>query len=476
MRVTKAVGAVVLVVLFGVRTAFAADCVALLQPVSQLGVFPNRAAGPIAWSGTEYGIAKAESSQLRPLWFGRLDSELTSVAPDTQVAVSTRDGALALFWSGSEYTVFYETREPRLMMQRISPAGALIGAPIAVASPLGLWSDREFDIIWDAARGAYAIAYTIPQGGSRGLWLTIVEPNGTVRFDTLVNPFVADPILPQIASTSAGLVMLFHQSVTGLMHSTLYGPDGTFSQAFSVAVPGANGQLEWNGTTLLYLTSAPVSGGSEIHWTRLDARGNLVFPEARFFQASGRDAAPVHLVWNPEDREWAVAYRDSYLGFQELPGEYRLARFTADGELLSDTFFSPQDVFSTFQAAYPFIWTGSAYVSAISRLVSVASGTHSYAVRNCPVRAAVMIARPVVSLNELVTFSVALTGGVGPFTYEWDLNDTTIGNVFGSPVTHRYRTPGRYTVTVTVTDSLGARAVATTTVNVVIPKRRAVAK
>lgn len=476
MRLTRALGTVVFVVVLGAATASAADCVSLLQPVSQPGVFPNRAAGPIAWSGSEYGMAKAEPSQQRALWFGRLDSELRPLAPDTQVASATRDGALALFWTGSEYTIFYETREPRLMMQRISAAGTLVGGPVAIASPQGQWTDREFDIVWDAARGAYAIAYTIPQGASRGLYLTIVDPDGRVRIDTVVHQFVADPILPQIASTSAGLVMLFNHSVTGLMHSTLYREDGTFSQAFGVAVPGANGQLAWNGSYLLYVTSALRAGGSEIHSTRLDASGNLVAREGRLFEASGRDAAPVHLLWNADDHEWALAYRDSYLGFQELPGEYHLARFTSSGALLSDSYFSPQQVFSTFESASPFLWNGSAYVSTIGRLVSPASGTQSYAVRNCPLRATITTSRRVVSLNEQITFDVAISGGVGPYTYEWELNDTTFSTLLGTPIIHRYRTPGRYTVTLLVTDSLGARAVATTTVDVVVPKRRAVAK
>jgi hypothetical protein len=474
MRLMRAVCTAVAVVL--VTAGAFADCVSLLQPVSQPNVFPNRAAGPIAWNGSEYGIAKTEGTQARPVFFGRLDSELNSISPDTTVASSSRAGALALFWTGSEYTLFYETKDPRLVMQRISAAGTLIGGPIFVADAHGIWPDREIDITWDKSRNAYAIVYTIPQGASRGLWLTIVEPNGTIRTDTLVNSFVLDPIAPQVAATSAGLVILFHHSTTGLMHSTVYRADGTFTQAFAVSPIGSNGQLEWNGSQLAYVVSSPITGGSEIRWTRLDANGNTVVAQTRMFQALGSDAAPVHLVWNPEDREWALAYRDSYLGFSQLPGDYRIGRFTASGARLSDTYFSPQQVFASFETIYPFIWTGSAYVSTVGRTVSTTAGTQSYAVRNCPVRISILSSHRSITINDEIRLDAIVSGGVAPFTYEWDLGETSLGTLGGATVKHRYRNTGRYTVTLTVTDSLGARAVTTTTIDVFVPKRRAVRK
>jgi hypothetical protein len=458
------------VVMLSAAGAFAADCTSLLKAVSQPGSFPNRAAGPVAWTGTDFGIAKVEGTQQRPVFFSFLDSELNPASADIQIASSSRDGATALLWTGTEFGLFYE------MLQRISAAGAPIGSAVQIAATYGAWLEREIDLMWDTTLNAYVLVYTVPQGANRGLWLAIIEPNGVTRTETLVNSFTTYPVGPQVARTSAGLVVVYHSSFTGQMNSTLYRADGTFSQAFAFAAPGSNGQLAWNGSVLAYVASVPVTGGSEIHWTRLDASGNLVSREARWFAARGVDAAPVHLLWNAEDKEWVLGFRDSILGFNQSRGDYRLSRFTASGSLLSETFFSPEQPFQVFDSKYPFVWTGTSYVGTASRIVSSVSGSQSFVVRHCPIRATAQAARRFVNVNEEVQFSASVSGGAAPFTYEWDLGDINLGTVYGPTPKHRYRNTGTYVVTLTVIDSVGARSVTTTTIDVVVPKRRAVRK
>lgn len=55
-----------------------------------------------------------------------------------------------------------------------------------------------------------------------------------------------------------------------------------------------------------------------------------------------------------------------------------------------------------------------------------------------------------------VTFSVAVTGGTGPFDIQWNFGDGSFGTSLpGANVTHDYTVPGEYTPSVSVTDGAG---------------------
>lgn len=63
-----------------------------------------------------------------------------------------------------------------------------------------------------------------------------------------------------------------------------------------------------------------------------------------------------------------------------------------------------------------------------------------------------------------VNFWANVTGGIGPYLYEWAFGDG--GNGSGSPIIHTYSSPGAYAVVVTVTDSSGQVVSASLTVDV----------
>ncbi len=477
MRILKIISAVTLTAVVAF-SALADGCVPLLRSVSESSAFPNRVAGTIAASGSGYGLAKTDSRLPHEIRFALLDSELNQLGADIPVASSSLKGAIAAIWTGSEFGLFYPAADQRLLLQRISAGGVLTGAPIPVADTHGIWPDREYDILWDTSRNVYAVVYTIPQGGSRGVWLSLVTPLGTVISDSQVGLFVADPIMPQAALTPAGLVIVYHHSVTGQMHSVLVSADGTNSQAFAVAAPGANPQLAWNGSELVYVTSVPLAaGGSEIHWTRLDARGAILRAETKLLTAEGIDATPTFLLWNREDSEWALAYRTSILGFDAFTGDYRLHRFRADGSRISNSYFSPEAARSALPTTHPFLWNGEAYISSIERSGGESSGSQSFVVRHCPLRATATADRKFASpISDTVVFTPIVSGGTAPYYYVWDLKDPTTSNNFQQNPSHHYRSSGTYEVVLTVTDSIGATAVSTVTIQVGILRGRVVRK
>ncbi len=66
--------------------------------------------------------------------------------------------------------------------------------------------------------------------------------------------------------------------------------------------------------------------------------------------------------------------------------------------------------------------------------------------------------------NQNIQFTANATGGVSPYSYSWNFGDGTSDT--GNPVTHSYSAAGYYTVTVTVTDSIGETASDSVTINI----------
>src|SRR5437660_11943132 len=68
----------------------AAQCVSTLVPVSQPVVFPNRAAGPIAWTGSLFGMAKQDAdSSTNAIWSAVYDANLNQVRADRLIVAAT---------------------------------------------------------------------------------------------------------------------------------------------------------------------------------------------------------------------------------------------------------------------------------------------------------------------------------------------------------------------------------------------------
>ena len=72
------------------------------------------------------------------------------------------------------------------------------------------------------------------------------------------------------------------------------------------------------------------------------------------------------------------------------------------------------------------------------------------------------VANPTV--GQTVSFAGSATGGTQPYTYSWNLGDSSIGS--GQNVGHAYQSPGVYTIVLTAKDSAGHTATATNTVTV----------
>jgi hypothetical protein len=70
------------------------------------------------------------------------------------------------------------------------------------------------------------------------------------------------------------------------------------------------------------------------------------------------------------------------------------------------------------------------------------------------------------TVSPVVCFAAIVTGGEGPYVYEWDYGDGVSEITMQSSWLHGYIHPGPYRATVTVTDLAGERATAGTVFNI----------
>src|SRR5258708_27452846 len=129
----RGLAAVLLLVLSA--PAVQAQCVSAVGNIlSQVHELPNRPPAQIAWTGSSYGVLRVEpQTRSYPIYFTLADSELNPRIADTLVADNTLNGPLALFWTGSEFGVFYQDLRYQLYLRRVERPG--LPPPGALAIP-----------------------------------------------------------------------------------------------------------------------------------------------------------------------------------------------------------------------------------------------------------------------------------------------------------------------------------------------------
>lgn len=462
------------VLLTAAAATVGADCISTTRTVSQPLVFPSHAAGPVAWTGAIYGVAKMDEPT-NVAYFATYDADLNQLTADRIVSnTSIANGPLALLWNGSEFALFYQTDALQLVFQRIAVSGAPIGSPIPVVPQHLNWQNQEYDIAWDATRKAYVIFHTIPTGPERGLWLTVVDREGKTLLDSLMSIYFSTRAQPRLAVTpkgELGLVWLRIDDGTESLYFMLVNAANDVTAVESVSTVGIDPVIATNGSQFLIVTRRDItaSNTSELRAVRVDTKGAIVAADAPFLPARGVDIVPVSLTWNPTLAEWALVYSESVPGFAFFPGETRLRRFNF-ATPASDVSFSPDPTKSIFAMRYPLVWSGTSYVGSIARTVSRIEGSDTHLVRQCPLIATVTAPRDT-PLYSQTQFTGTASGGIPSYSYSWDFGDTEKAD--GPTPRHQYVRTGTYTVTLTVRDTSGSVATTTWTVNVVVPKRRA---
>jgi hypothetical protein len=451
-----------------------AQCVTAESVISSAGSFPSRVAGPIATNGTIAGLAKSDVTTATPaIFFATYNANLNPLTADRQIADASANGATALIWNGSEFALFYQTPGFIPAFQRIDASGNPIGGPIAIANHPSS-SDDEFDVAWSPVRNAYGIARTVSLGVDRGLWLTVVSPQGAVLSDPLFSLFIATPVSPRVTALPDGSFAVAWMRTGSDIRSlalTIVTPTGAvLSNTVSERnVLGA--RLATDGNTILVIFSATTTTGSELRFAQFGLTANKIISDSPFITGSGSDVLPLQLQWNPTLGEWTLVYSDAAFGFN-FPGATRLRHFASLTATPSDTLLSPDPIHSRLTAPYPIVFLGGGYIASIQRIISRQEGSESYLIKTCPFFVTASATPTVVRPFVPVTFTATPSGGTPGFEYQWQFGDNDV--LKGQTVQHFYNLPGTYTVTLTGTDAAGAVSITHTTVVVGIGKQRAV--
>lgn len=467
--------AILAVALVTAAAVQAADCVSKTQLIATRGFAPNRVAGPVAWNGNVLAVAKTETSSPKAIYVRLYNDQLDPVTDDVRIADSSFDGPASIFWTGNEFGVFYLTPDRRIRLQLISASGNPLSGGATITPNHAVFPDDEFEVVWDPTRQAYAMVRSITQGGDKGLWLILIERDGRTRADRRIELFPDKPAQPRIAVTDSGVIGVFYiHSITRELTLLRVDADDVLHPTVPVATtPGRAIDVHSRNDLFGVVRRIDIPANrTEIRWLVLDDQGAIIVGDRQLAVSRGADVAPIALGGN--DQEWALSYADSPLGFDLDRGDYRLLRFSTAGGQISNTFFSTETSRSNVIGTDPFVWTGASYVSSAEFFVSVNEGSDSYLVSHCPIQASVTVSLPVVRLFQPVTFTPTVQGGKGPFRYDWDFGDRSIG--IGAPTSHTYQHTGLYTVILTVTDAAGGQSVTTINVLVTLPKTRAVRK
>jgi len=469
------------VALFAVAvSAYSADCISSYNLLSERGFQPNHPAGPVAWNGSVLAVARAVPGA--PITLSLYDANLIPVTSETTVTTSPFGRSLKLLTNGSKFALVFLTSSGTIAFQEISPAGVAIGAERRIGASHGTFNEQELDATYNPAADKWEILYSIPTTADLGLWLTTIPAGnvGAAIVDVRLQTFITSlQPTPRIAAAANGTIAVSwyrpnndaNTYFVAFYDQALGFPSTSFIVSTNVQLP----TLTSTGNSFALLYQAPITGGTELRWLRFNASGTITNADARLLIGSGIDVVPVSILFNPALGEWAVTYLDASIGVANFPGDYRIRRLTPAGVLISDTIFTPDANKSVVPGRYPIATNGTAYFGSIERFYSVIEGSDSYLVKHCPLDATVKAENLTPVTRQPFTFTAAASGGVLPYTYTWDFGDFTElrhDRIFKHP----YERTGTYTVTLTVTDAYGDKAVRTTTVTVVDTIRRRTTK
>lgn len=468
MGAIRTAAAVVLV--FVATAASAADCVTAVRTLSTQGSVPNLVAGPSSWSGSSLAVAKTQEGAPGAVWVAVYDEEQQTLVADRQIATDARSLS-GMVWTGSEHGLVYTTQDGGIFLQRLTASAEPIGPRVAITPERTVYSGDDVDVIWSAGLQAYVVGRVVSQGGARGLWLTLLESNGTQRSDRQAP--IATPSQPSLslAVTDAGVIGAFLNNASGALVFARAIGDGLISVRTMTERADFIAATAHDGLFVVTHDREFDSGTKrEVRWFVADTAQEIVRPDARLIAPGGDDVWPLTLISNGE--ELALAYIDAPRRSQPIGQEYRLRRFEISGALISDTpFAAGSTAFTRAQSPFRFVWTGTSYAQAAVH--SAPDRLNSYLLRYCPLAVEIVSPQRVVRVHTPVIFSAVASGGVPEYLYSWTF-PFEIGPKRGPTQERVFERTGTYTVVVEVTDFSGAVVQDTITVEVVRPKVRAV--
>lgn len=466
MRAIRAVAAVLAIVV--ATAAMAADCLTGVRLISSRDSVPNLVAGPAAWSGTVFAVAKEQENAPSAVWIGIYDQNFNTLAGDRLIATDARD-IIALAWTGAEFGLFYRTDDSRLLLQRLSMMGVPIGEPVRITPSRTVYAGDEIRAVWSNALDAYVVGRAVSQGSNQGVWVTILNDDGSQRSDRVVNAFATSQSQLDLAVTDGGVIGAVYVGVNNNVVLAIFNETGVPRANIVAPNPGDHLIIGTRGEQFMIARQLPNGPITDVRWLIVDTSHQPVLLDTLLVSGTGDDAWP--LAFEVTDDEIAVTYVNSPRRGDPTSNQYRLRRLTRNGGFIGDTPFAGGDVTSSRAVSnYPFFWTGESYISAPVR--SAPDRLNSYLVRYCVLRADIDVTENRIRAGESITFTGSATGGVPVYSYVWRFSNELKTDA-GRVQQRTFPESGTYTATLTVTDSQGVSTTTSHIVEVFRPKHRA---
>jgi hypothetical protein len=448
----------------------AAECLTGVRIISTRASVPNLVNGPAAWSGSVLAVAKTQENASSSIWVGIYDEAFNTLAGDRLITTNSRD-LINIVWTGSEFGLFYRTDDARLLVQRLTMLGVPIGEPVRITPNRTVYAGDEIRAVWSDALNAYVVARAVSQGSNQGVWITLLNADGSQRSDRVVNVFATSQSQLDLAVTDGGVIGALYVGVSDNAVLALLNETGPGRANIVTANPGTHLILGTQGEDFLIARQLPNGPLTEVRWLIVDTSHQVVMPDTLLVAGTGDDAWP--LAFEVTDDEIAVSYVNSPRRDDATSNQYRLRRLKATNHsLLSDTPFAGNDLQSSRAISdHRFFWTGVSYISAPVR--SAPDRLNSYLVRYCPLVAEISVTDNRIRAGDSITFTGQGTGGVPNYTYVWRFSNELTPDA-GQVQTRTFTDPGTYTATVTVTDATGSTDTTSFVVQVFRPKHRAV--
>jgi hypothetical protein len=466
MKIHRVAAAAVLCFIVAAGAA-SAQCVSEVRQIASRSSSPSLVANDTAWSGSILAVASHQSKTPASVYVTFYDEHGTQLYPSTKLPSTADAEIIGLVWTGQDFGLFLRTTDDELILRRIATTGELTGGAIEPLSKLTFADDQEFDLLWSARLQAYVIARTVPSGSQKGLWLTYINLDGTVRSNVNIAMPVSDSLV-RVAETETGIIGVFFERDANRDLMMISVHEGQLNVLRQVWTPGDDLVVTaFDGVFAMARTGEAENDRKIIRWQLVDSAGFEVRDEARLLIGSGKDVAPLSLIWNGS--ELALTYLDSREGFNVQTPSYRIRRFDAvTGEVFSDTYFAAADrTRHRAQTKHDAIWTGTAYIAAAVR--DTEDGDDSFLLRLCPLQAHIAAPRTV-ERGTTVTFNGSGEGGVPEYAYAWHWYETD--NALGQTNSIRFDSVGDFPITLTVTDDSGMRTTTTFTVTVFDPGKQ----
>lgn len=465
------------VIVLAVSRPAAAQCVSNVWQIASRASTNTLIAETVIWTGSVVTVASLQDGTGN-VWLSRFDENGTLLGRESKVPGTGDAEFIDLVWTGSEYGVFYVADDDRkLTLRRLTSEGDVAAAAVTLLPKIVMVEADDVDVVWDPLRNAYVVARTV-NGDEPGLWITIVEPDGSIRSNEKVAP-AAEGSLVRVVRTDSGTIAVFFKRANG-------------DEVSYLRLSGSEQQLYrnvWTFDDQLHVTTIDnllvlakwvdaTNSRQTIVYKIIDTSGQVVVDETRLLTVDEGEIETIPLSLSSGGGELAVAYLDpTGRGTTGEPG-FRLRRFTVSGETIADTLFAagdPRRAEATTER--DIAWSGTSWFAAVERKAT--TGSDSYLLRMCPLAARIDAVRVAERGRPVMFFGSAL-GGVPGYDYIWTFSD---GVVIPAQVVERtFAVSGSYSAVLTVRDSTGTVSSEVFTIDVNDPtpgvpsRRRAVGR